>query len=75
MSWTSVSIRREPRAPRSAISSCGSSSGSSRSRAQRVVDVVVDVGDPVDEAHDLPFEGRRLPGPGVVEDPVAGLLR
>jgi hypothetical protein len=35
---------------------------------------VVDVGDPVDEAHDLPLERRRLTRPGVVEDAVADLF-
>ena len=42
--------------------------------AHRVVDVVVDVGDPVDQPHDPPLERRRLDRPGVVEDPVAHLL-
>ncbi len=39
----------------------------------RVVDVVVDVRDTVDDAHDLPFERLGLGRPGVVEDPVAHL--
>ena len=43
--------------------------------ADRVVDVVVDVGDAVDDADDLPLERLRLVGPGVLEDPVAHLLR
>jgi len=34
--------------------------------AERVVDVMVDVGDPVDEADDPPLQGRRLDRPGVV---------
>ena len=39
-----------------------------------VVDVVVDVGDPVDQPHDPPLERRRLRRPGVIEDPVANRL-
>ena len=40
--------------------------------AQRVVDVVVDVGDPVDEPHDLALQRRRLPRAArVAQDPVA----
>ena len=42
--------------------------------ADRVVDVVVDVGDPVDQSHHPTLERRRLAGAGVVEDPVADLL-
>src|SRR6201992_4283937 len=38
---------------------------------QRVVDVVVDVGDAVDEADDPPLQRRRLDRAGVVEDAVA----
>ena len=41
--------------------------------ADRVVDVVVDVGDPVDEADDPPLERLGLARPGVGEDPVADL--
>ena len=43
--------------------------------ADGVVDVVVDVGDAVDQAHDLALERVRLVRPGVVEDPVAHLVR
>ena len=43
--------------------------------AQRVVDVVVDVGDPVDEPDDLALERRRLArAGGVAQDPVAHRL-
>ena len=42
--------------------------------AQRVVDVVVDVGDAVDEPDDPPLERRRQIGPGVAQDAVAHLL-
>ena len=42
--------------------------------AQGVVDVVVDVGDAVDEADDLPLERGRVAGAGVLEDAVAHLL-
>ena len=41
--------------------------------ADGVVDVVVDVRDAVDDAHDLPFERLRLPIARVREDPVADL--
>src|SRR5262249_28244911 len=43
--------------------------------ANRVVDVVVDVRDPIDETYDLSFERRRLLRPGVRDDPVAPLPR
>ena len=43
-------------------------------RPQRVVDVVVDVGDAVDQLDDPPLQGRRLARPGVVEDAVAHLF-
>jgi hypothetical protein len=75
MSWTRVSIRREPRSPSSAISSRGQLLGPQDAGAQCVVDVVVDVRDAVDEADDLPLQGRRLVRPRVVEDPVARLHR
>ena len=42
--------------------------------ADGVVDVVVDVGDAVDESHDPALERRRLQRAGVVEDPVAHLV-
>ena len=41
---------------------------------QRVVDVVVDVGDAVDQLDDPPLQGRRPVRAGVVEDAVAHLL-
>ena len=41
--------------------------------ADRVVDVVVDVGDAVDDPDDLALERLGLLGPGVAEDPVADL--
>ena len=43
--------------------------------AESVVDVVVDVGDPIDHPHDPPLERRRRLGPGVAQDPVAHLRR
>ena len=42
--------------------------------ADRVVDVVVDVCDSVDDAHDLPLECLRLLRPGVRQDAVADLV-
>ena len=68
-------MRREPRSPRSASSSLRQLVRAEQAGAERVVDVVVDVGDPVDEADDLALEGGRLVRPRVVEDPVAGLDR
>ena len=75
MSWTSVSIRAEPVPPRIAISSRGRSLSREEPVAHRVVDVVVDVRDPVDEPHDLPLERVGLALTGVREDPVADLAR
>src|SRR5439155_17043196 len=43
--------------------------------ADGIVNVVVDVGDTVDDSHDLALERRRLLRPGVSEDPIANLLR
>ncbi len=43
--------------------------------ADRVVDVVVDVGDAVDDAHDLPLERLRVVVARVLEDPVPHLPR
>ncbi len=43
--------------------------------AEGVVDVVVDVREAVDEAHDPPLVRLRLDRPGVLEDPVARLPR
>ena len=48
--------------------------GAEDPRAQGVVDVVVDVGDPVDELDDPPLQSRRLARARVVEDAVAHLL-
>ena len=42
--------------------------------AQRVVDVVVDVRDPIDDADDLPLVRLGLALTGVREDPVADLV-
>src|SRR5947209_16320556 len=42
--------------------------------AQGIVDVVVDVGDPVDEADDPALERPRRTGPGVIDDAVANGL-
>ena len=42
--------------------------------ADRVVDVVVDVGDAIDEPHDRTLERRRLLHPGMREDPVTHLV-
>jgi hypothetical protein len=39
--------------------------------ANGIVDVVVDIGDAIDQAHDLALQGVRLVRPGVVEDPVS----
>src|ERR687891_429791 len=69
-SWTSVSIRREQR-----DLVLGQLVGAEQPGPDRVVDVVVDVGDTVDEAHDLAFKRRRLPGAGVVKDAVPRLDR
>ncbi len=43
--------------------------------ADRVVDVVVDIGDPVNDAHDLALEGFGLVLAGVSEDAVAHFVR
>ena len=72
-SWTSASMRREPVSPSNSTSARGSSSAVEHAGPERVVDVVVDVRNPVDDADDLPFERLRLGRPGVVEDPVAHL--
>ena len=74
MSRTRVSIRCEPVGPSSSISSAGRSSGLQDPGPQRVVDVVVDVGDAVDQLDDLALQRRRLARAGVVEDAVAHLL-
>ena len=74
MSRTRVSIRAEPVGPSSSISAAGRSAGRQDPGAQGVVDVVVDVGDAVDQLHDPALERRRLVRAGVVEDAVADLL-
>ena len=74
MSRTRVSIRAEPVAPSSSISAAGRSPARRIPGPQRVVDVVVDVGDAVDQLDDPPLQGRRLARAGVVEDAVAHLL-
>ena len=66
-------MRRPPVSPSSSISARGRSSGLQQAVADRVVDVVVDVGDAVDEPDDLPLERLRLLRAGVREDPVAHL--
>ena len=74
MSRTRVSIRASRSAPSSSISAAGRSSGAQDPGPQGVVDVVVDVGDAVDQLDDPPLQGRRLVRAGVVEDAVADLL-
>ena len=46
-----------------------------KSRPDRVVNVVVQIGDLIRKADRLSFQGRRLPGGAVVQDPVPHLLR
>ena len=61
-----------PVSPSTAIASSGSSAAVQHAGAQRVVDVVVDVGDAVDDPHDPPLERRRhRRAAGVAEDAVA----
>ena len=65
-------MRIEPLSPSTAIASAGSDETIEHARAQRVVDVVVDVGDAVDDPHDPALERRGPRGaPGVTEDAVA----
>ena len=59
-SWTRVSIRRGPVSPRIAIGALGQLGGGDHAGTHRIVDVVVDVGDAVDEADDLALEGGGL---------------
>ena len=71
-SCTSRSIRAEPVSPSTAISSPRQLAEREHARAQRVVDVVVDVGDAVDEPHDLALErGRLARAARVAQDAVA----
>ena len=72
-SRTRVSIRADPVSPSAAISSRGQVLEPDHPGADRVVDVVVDVGDPVDNAHDPSLQRRRRAVAGVVEDAVADL--
>ena len=67
-------MRSLPDSPRTAISSRGRSRLVEHARAQRVVDVVVDVGDAVDQPHDPPLERGGQLGPGVAQDAVAHRL-
>ena len=74
-SWTSVSIRREPVSPRTAIGSAGSSSSAQHAGADGVVDVVVDVGDAVDQPHDPALERpRHRRAARVADDAVAHVV-
>ena len=54
---------------------CGKRGRLEHARPHRVVDVVVDVGDAVDEPDDPAFERLGLVLAGVVEDSVADLCR
>ena len=74
MSRTSASIRAEPVGPSRSICSAGQVALGDDPGADGVVDVVVDVGDAVDEPDDPALERRRLQRAGVVEDPVPHLL-
>ena len=75
MSWTSVSIRFEPVGAEQRDLLVRQVVLAEQPVAHRVVDVVVDVGDAVDEADDLALERRRLSLAGVREDAVADLVR
>ena len=74
MSRTRVSIRVEPVGPEQLDLGRRQVLLAEDPGAQRVVDVVVDVGDAVDELDDPPLLGRRPVRAGVVEDPVADLF-
>ena len=75
-SVTSRSIRAECVLPSTSSGVGGQLLGSEHPGADRVVDVVVQVRDPIGEPHDLRLErGRRRHRPGVVHDPVAHLPR
>ena len=74
-SWTSVSMRA-----RAVVAEQRDRLGRQVGRievacARGVVDVVVDIGDAVGDAHDAALEGLRHLRPGVVEDAVAHLPR
>ena len=68
-------MRFAPVGPSSSISALGKSSSLEQPEANGVVDVVVDVRDAVDDAHDLPLERRRLLIARVREDAVAHFVR
>ena len=70
----SVDARRAV-GPSSSISSRGRSSVAQEAEADGVVDVVVDVRDAIDDAHDLALERLRLLLARVREDAVADLVR
>ena len=74
MSWTSRSIRAEPAVPEDGDLVVRQIVLGEQPVAHGVVDVVVDVRDPIDEAHDLPLERLRLALARVREDPVADLV-
>ena len=59
MSCTSASIRADPLSPQHGDRPAGSSPSRSSPARTRVVDVVVDVRNPVDHAHDPALERRR----------------
>ena len=70
-----MSIRCGPVSPRISIGPAGRSAVGDHAGPDRVVDVVVDVGDAVHQAHDLALERGRLRSPaGVADDPVAHRL-
>ena len=69
-SWTSVSMRCPPGRAEQRDLVARQVAFLEDPVADRVVDVVVDVRDPVDDAHDLALERRRLLRTGVREDPV-----
>ena len=74
-SWPSVSMRSEPVAPSSLDLFARQSLSRNHTGADRVVDVVVEVGDAIDQTDDLSLERRGLGRTRVVEDPRRALLR
>ena len=68
-------MRFAPVGPSSSISASRQVVFAQQAEANGVVDVVVDVGDAVDDAHDLPLERLRLLVARVREDAVADLVR